>query len=180
MTDYLMSGERARWQVIWVVVKKGKKKLFWKEFDTDLNSAVALYCKAKAAGKPLVTLRCANVAFPPPDKYLPTKVKVKVRLKKPVEGKKFRIKYRTKHLLAELNERGICWCPYCREFRRFDRQAGYRFEGIYVEEPGWHCPICQISHRNHHVRKYNPSMRVSLARRTRRSGGSRSKRSRQR
>jgi hypothetical protein len=181
MTDYLMVGGHVRWQVFWVA-KKGKKKyIVEKEFGNDLTGAIALYTKAKAAGKPFVTLRSKNVAFPPPAKYQPH-LEWEVQKKKVKRNGKYYI--RKKRVQVEVtpmvivNHRGVVWCPYCREFRHFLKQDAFRFEGILVPKPGYYC-LCGISSENGMIRRYNPDP-PRVVTRTRRSNGPTRRRARSR
>jgi hypothetical protein len=177
--------------VLWVVVKKGRKKVVEVDFIDDLQGAIRLYTKAKAAGKPFATMRCTNSGFPPPDKYRPyyvikkkptgkTKVVVKNGKRKKVKVVKREEVYREP--MAAVNLKGIWWCPYCMEMRRFMKQDGFQIEGVHVKEVGYHCPICGISHRDHHVRKWNPqAQRIQYkldAPRARRSSATKRRRSR--
>lgn len=162
----LMLGAHTRWAVLWVVQKPKKVKLkkggyrvekrpvvIEKDFEQDLNGAIELYTKVKTAGRDFPTLLSRNVGFPPPKKFMPyqvTKMRKQGRKKVPVQV--------TITPMAVVNRRGLIWCPYCREFRKFQLQDGFRVEGKYVPDRGWHCPICAISHRNVHVRRWNPQM----------------------
>lgn len=186
MTDYLMMGDYTRWEVIWISTKTGRKRVIVQEFDTDLKGALDLYVRAKAAGKPFATLRCCNVGFPPPEKYRPHYVTVKTGEYKIVRrgGKRYRKpKYKTVWYtpLHKVNLKGIWWCPYCREFRKFMKQSGARSEGVFIASEGMYCPICQISHRNSHVRKWNPKaqeIEFKIGRRSSRGSGKRKRNSR--
>lgn len=188
MTDYLMTAEHARWQVLWVVKQKGKPpRIVEVDFENDLLSAQALWLKAKQAGKPMTTLRCCNVAFPPPEKYRqhyekhrePTgRYKVVTRA-----GKRYKKPlYRTSEVLVTplegLNRRGIWWCPYCREFRKFQHWDGYTSEPMYVgsfiPDPGEYCPMCGVNQRDWYVKKWNPQaviiqFQIEAPKRTRRA-----------
>lgn len=168
----LMLGAHARWKVCWIGKKKVKVRLrngstairkkpviIEREFGNDLSGAIALYTRAKEAGKDQATLVCTNVGFPPPEKY---QAKL-VTKKKKVNEVKRKVTVRVNPMKV-LNRRGITWCPYCREFRRFQMQDGFRYEGHYVADKGAHCPICGISHRNYLVRRYNPEMQVMFYR----------------
>lgn len=162
MTDYLITGASARWQVLWLVRKGGKTRVVEQDFEQDLMGAIALFTKAKAAGKPFATLRCANVGFPPPEKYQPY-----IERKKVKENGKTKIKEFTVTPMVILNRRGIMWCPYCMQMRKPVYQSGFRVDGIRVPEEGIHCPLCGTSHRDGHMRRYNPAL-VVPTKRTRR------------
>jgi hypothetical protein len=167
----LMTADHVRWEVLWIKVKKKKKKVVVIEFLDDLQGAIELYHKAKNAGKPFATLRCCNVGFPPPDKYRPRWVVKKTgtgkyvyvnkRSKKTGKVKKVKVERIKREEIyhepmAAMNLRGWWWCPYCMEMRRFEKQNGFLVEGVRVPEVGFHCLICGVSHRDHHVRKWNP------------------------
>jgi hypothetical protein len=117
-----------------------------------------IYWAAKKAEKPFATLRCKNVGFPPPPKY---QVQDKLKKRYVWKGGKKKIDryYVTVDPMLTVNERGIWWCPYCREMRKFLKQGGFRYEDVYVSEGGKHCPICGTSHRDYWVRKFNPAAR---------------------
>jgi hypothetical protein len=66
----------------------------------------------------------------------------------------------TRTPMLAANRKGIYWCPYCREFRKFQLQHEYYYDGQRIPEPdkrgGLYCPMCGISHRDMHVRRFNP------------------------
>ena len=176
MTERLITGNHARWEVIWWS-KKGKQFVI-KDFGTDLSGATELYIKVRSLAAPLATLRCCNVGFPPPEKYRP--YVRKVRRKERVRG---RIRKRIVEIpvdpMEEVNLKGIWWCPYCCKMRKFKKQDGAIYEGYYVQAEGMYCPVCQINHRDHHVRKWNPQAQripFQIAKRTRRSSRGTSRR----
>lgn len=143
-------GERMRWAVLWYVPKTDT--IVRKDCEQDLNAAIRLYELAKKAGKDKPTLLCANFGFPPPEKWQPHYIYVKRKKKRvPV----FKIP------MEKANGVGIFWCPYCREFRRFQRQLSFYFDGRMVRDPerkgGLYCPMCGTSHRDFHVRRWNPT-----------------------
>lgn len=163
-----MLGDRVKWEVFWVVTKGNKRYIVDKQFGNDLNSAILLWTKAKAAGKPFVTLRSKNVAFPPPAKY---QQRVEIEKKRVKRNGRIRI-VRNEIMVTPMtivNHRGIVWCPYCREMRKFQKQEAFRFENILVPKPGYYC-ICGVSSENGMVRFYNPNA-PRIVQRTRRSNG---------
>lgn len=172
MTEYLMTGDRTNWSVLWIGERKGKKVIIEHECGNDLTEAIRVYMLAKGK-KPFATLRCNNTGFPPPTKYRAREV-TKV-VKKEVRGrmKKVRVKV-TIDPMVKVNAAGFTWCPYCREMRKFKRLDSFRFEGIYVPKPGYRCFMCGIGTSNHHVRKHNPGL-VVVAARTRTSKARRKK-----
>lgn len=135
--------------------EEGDYSIIRKDFGTDLDGAVDLYTRAKAAGKRVVTLLSCNVGHPPPEHLLPYTrlVKKKVKTRRGIKRKMVRVKFDP---MRARNRKGIFWCPYCRTLRKYQQQAGFWFEGKYVGEPGLYCPLCGISHKDFHVRKWNP------------------------
>src|SRR3954447_6645300 len=161
--EVLALGRHIRWAVLWVVPHESSYRIIRKEFGDDLDGAVELYMKAKKGGKRLVTLMSPNVAFPPPEKYRPyTRRTVEVREVKVMRnGRYVTRKQKTltpKYIdpMLNLNRKGIWWCCYCREFRKFQKQSGFTSGGIWIESPGMYCPLCGVSHRLMPIRKYNP------------------------
>lgn len=188
MADPLVTGANARWEVIWWSRKH--KRFIVKSFDNDHASALELFVKVKTAKKPFATLRSCNVAFPPPEKYRPF-VKQQVLRETVRIGRKTKVRRRIVETdvmpMQEVNLKGIWWCPYCSQMRKFTKQDGSMFEHngneYFVERGAYYCPVCQISHGNHHVRKWNPvaeRMPVELKQRrvTKRATRSRTRRSR--
>lgn len=180
MNEHPMTGARARWQVLWVAKRKsGKLAIVETDFEHDFKGAIELYSKAKRAGKTLATLRCCNVSFPPPEKYMPyTETKkelVKDRNGNPVRrnGKKVKklVTYDVNPMVT-MNLRGILWCPYCMEFRRFQKYEQFRWEGIVVPKERICCPMCGISTEAGAVKLHNPRA-PQVVRRTRSKNGSR-------
>ena len=174
---YWMTGERARWRVAWVVKRKGEIVVIEKDFEHDLNAAIELYVKAKRAGKHMATLVCCNVGFPPPERLQPHHKKV---YEKKRVGKKMKKVGRLVAInpIHNLNLKGIWYCPYCRELRRFEKQDGFEVSQVLVAVEGLHCQICGASHRDGHVRKWNPVARSVTFKQTRRTSGSTGRRSR--
>lgn len=118
------------------------------DFKDDFAEALRIYKKAVEAGLSDVTLRSKNVGFDPPKKLRPY---VKKLTKK---GEPTRI-----IPLESYNLRGWWWCPYCIHLRKFVKRSGFHSEGCWVPEPGYHCQMCGISHRDGHVAKWNPHAR---------------------
>lgn len=167
MAEAWITGAIARWEVIWW--NKKKKRFTVMEFGNDLASAEALYARVCASSKPFATLRCCNVGFPPPEKYRPYQWTEKVKTGTTIvkrRGKRYRkTKYREVvhdvDPMIEVNLKGAWWCPYCRQMRKFRRQDGMTFTDrghtYYLDGVVWCCPVCRITHTNHHVRKWNPT-----------------------
>lgn len=118
-----------------------------------------MYELALKAGKQAATLHADNVGFPPPDKYADHE-KILLGRRKGTKTKVYRIQliqplqYQVR--MRALNHRGIWWCPYCRKMRHFVYRKGFRVDGIWVPDEHHACPLCSITHRDGHVRKYNP------------------------
>ena len=154
------TGAHIHWEVRWVTVKDGDYRIHVKDCEHDLGQALEIYQRVKSAGRRMVTLRSCNVGFPPPEKYLEYWVKKSRR-----NGRAKEIYYVHKVPMRKMNLKGAYWCPYCREMRKFQEQGGFYIEGVVVPEAGLYCPICGVSHRDVHVRKYNPLAAKRLYRR---------------
>jgi hypothetical protein len=164
-TEVLASGRNIRWAVLWVVPDDEEDyRIVRKEFEGDLDGAIDLFNKAKAKGRRMVTLMSPNTAFPPPVKWRPsTKRRVVVKEVRVLRKGRY-VKKRKKVLetyydipMERLNRKGIFWCPYCRQMRKFQRQTGMTStEGNWMEAPGMYCPMCGVSHRLKPVRDWNP------------------------
>lgn len=167
---------RMNWSVLWFVPKTDT--IIRHRYGADLGEAVRVYSLVKRAGRVNATLRCDNIGFPPPKKWQPHYVRVP-KIVEGTRGKKRRV-YETQHRVPmnKANRAGIYWCPYCREMRRFQLQNGFHSEGQWCPDPdprgGLYCPMCGISHRDFHVRRWNPiADRHYLTKKsTRRSSGS--------
>lgn len=170
--DYLTSSN-TRWSVIWWS-KKGKR-FIEKKFGNDLPSAMKLHAQVVQLGAPMATLRSCNVGFAPPDHLRPH---TKTMYRKVKRGRKIkRVPVEVSITpMREYNLKGAWWCPYCIKLRKFEQQDGAMFyDGHgeqYVPGPGMYCPVCQISHTDHHVRKWNPQAQtIAFRTPTRRSRG---------
>lgn len=183
MPEQWVTGSVARWEVIWWS-KKGKKFIV-KTFDNDLQGATELFVKVKGLKAPFATLRCCNVGFPPPDEYRPYTKQYVQRTKVKRRGKtvtKKTIVEREIIPMEELNLKGIWWCPYCCQMRKIVKRSGMVFrdgeQEYYLDGTVYVCPVCEISHTNHHVRRWNPHaqrmpFRPIKQTRVRKSSGSR-------
>lgn len=161
----------ARWEVRWIGTKK--KVIVHKIFAEDFGGALELFGKLKSAGRKGVTLRCMNVGFPPPKRITEHEVvKWEVVRKR---GKRYKRKVVTHvDMLHDMNARGIWWCPYCIQLRRFKDMST---AGQILFE----CPVCEISNYNWHVKRWNPMAKtVEYRTTTRRSRGNRPRRVRRR
>lgn len=145
----------ARWEVLWL--KNGK--VLRKDCGTDFAEAQRLYTKVVQAGKSGATLRCKNVGFPPPDKYYRKPV---IRIEK--VGRK-RIKHRVYvSVMGQLNIKGIWWCAYCCQMRRFAKRKGRTVDGVYLPFEHMACPVCGVTHENFWIKRYNPlAQRIAAA-----------------
>lgn len=135
--------DRARWEVMWVK----DRRVIRKKFGTDLMGATQLYIKVKESGRKGATLRCCNMAFPPPQELQPRMVRGK-RKGRVVEGRLVPMKKK--------NIEGIFWCPYCMQLRRFVKRKSFEIEGVTVRDQWFGCPMCGISHRDSAAQKWNP------------------------
>lgn len=145
------AAERARWEVIWV---RGGR-LHRVATGNDFAEALRLYGLAiTSPDRANVTLRCCNMAFPPPEKYHDRVVTFDKprRLKNGKRVTSVRIRP-----MVKLNREGVWWCPFCVKLRRFKFEKGWTTtEGIYVAEPRMRCPVCKVDHNSFDVRKWNP------------------------
>lgn len=142
--------EFALWEVLWLAKND---RIVVVDCGRDFHEAKRVYALALKGKKPLATLRCKNVGFPPPEKF---------------ENK-----------MRALNRRGWWWCPYCGEMRRFEKRNGYSSDlsETWVDAPGYYCPMCDVSNSNGNVKHYNPlSMEIELRKKVRRGGRKRRKR----
>lgn len=157
-----------KWSVLW---KKGET-IISHRCGNDLDEAIRVYHLVKKAEKPGATLRCDNAGLPPPEKFQRTEWR-NIGGKTKKDEKWVRVLV----LMEKANNKGIFWCPYCREFRRFGRQLYYYVEGRFARHPNKRgmlaCPMCGISHRDYHVRKWNPVAAEFYQRETRRRRGNR-------
>jgi hypothetical protein len=131
----------ALWDVRWI----HNRHVLVKNFHDDLASALYAYTQLIEHGRQGVTLHCKNKGFPPPQR---------LRAYTQTRGELI-----TVEPLVHYNLRGWWWCPYCMQLRKFVYKPGFTTSGVYVPEPGYHCPVCGISHRDGAVRKYNPIAR---------------------
>jgi hypothetical protein len=120
----------------WEVIWLGKRRLVRKEYGQDFSEALRTYYLLKSHGKKVVTLRCQNVGFPTPKS----------------------VRY-----MQAANLKGIYWCSYCIQLRRFKTDEFKRF---------MYCPVCEATTRDFHIRQANPkavSIGYGRSRRGRRS-----------
>lgn len=156
------TAQRARWEVRWLA----KGRIVSKNFGTDFAGAMALLQKALAANKNGATIICKNMGFPPPERLQPRHVRT---VKRNARGRKETVEGFVRPM-RRLNATGIWWCPYCAKLRKFVRKTGFVVSGVRVNEPGYHCPLCEISHRDANVKKWNPvaeRLAINPERRTR-------------
>lgn len=151
---------RAAWEVLWI--KNGKVQR--KDCGHDLGEASKIYARVVSAGRKGATLRCKNMAFPPPDHYADREVVelVHPRTGRKVRGKRIITPRRYETRMLHMNRRGIWWCPYCMQMRHFVKKRGFYVGGVWNDSPHLACPICGASHMI--VRKYNPMSDLITAR----------------
>ena len=150
----MKTAVRARWRVAW----KQNGRVVGKTFGEDFSGARELYEKVIKAEKKGATLISTNVCFPPPPRLCPykkDKVEWSIVTRKGRRAKKKTVLVVTVHPMNKLNLKGIWWCGYCSRLRKFERLNGFKESGVYVAEPGYHCPICKVSHRDGGIRKWN-------------------------
>jgi hypothetical protein len=168
-------GGHIKWSVLWIHNGSIRQHLC----EDDLNEALRVMRVLEKAGRKGVTLHSDNVGFPPPEKYRPHTVykrkKVKV-LRKGKERWMLKTSERRVVPMKKLNAREWWWCPYCRKMRKFQMQRAFPVEGVVVPEReyGMYCPMCGISHRDFHVRRWNPKaaelyFRMGMTRRSKRA-----------
>lgn len=154
----------ARWSVAWIT--KGDR--YERDCGGDLAEALRLYALLIKAGKTGATLRCMNVAFPPPVKYADREAVYKRRRRKLVKvGERTIMPPRYMDRMDILNRKGAWWCPYCIKLRKFEKRGGFEYEGIWVEKPAYYCPMCDVSSRDNGVIRFNPvAVRLMAGRRS--------------
>lgn len=156
--EQFATGGHIHWEVRWVTLKNGDYAIHVKDCAHDLTMAVSIYSRVKQAKRRFVTLRSCNVGFAPPAKYQPYWV-TKKKKERTSRNKVITVPHHVRKLpMKPLNNKGIYWCPYCREMRRFQTQKGFVIDGIVVPEKGMFCPICGVRETDYHVRKWNPLM----------------------
>lgn len=151
----------AKWSVMW----KGKTGyIVEKKFDNDFAGALDAYTTLKAAGKKYVTLRCCNTGFAPPSSitHAPVATYEIVTRVRGGKRKKFKKKVITEtNLMEEHNAKGIWWCAYCIQLRRFYKDPDEPYRVV------MRCPVCEVSNYDFHVRRWNPEAKLIEWRRTR-------------
>jgi hypothetical protein len=165
-------GAHIHWEVLWVVRTPDGHRIVQHDCQNDLGAALKIYNRVLGKRR-MVTLRSCNVGFPPPEQYQPGYILKRNMERKKKSEPKFIEKY--VQPMKGINRKGILWCPYCREMRKFQKQGGFFVIGVFVpDEKGLYCPICGTSHRDYHVRKWNPvAERLYIqSTRTRRTNGS--------
>lgn len=146
---------RARWQVIWV----SDGRIVRKDYEHDLAEAVRIYGLAIKAGKRMATLRCCNEAFAPPDKYADREVVVVVKKSgRKVKAKRITNPRKYQATMAQVNSKGLTWCPFCMSMRKFRLKKSHRVEGVTLSDRMLVCPLCGVSHNHGSVVRYNPAL----------------------
>lgn len=161
--------QRVRWEVLWV--NPTTKKIERKQFGHDHSGAVKLYARVVAAGRRGVTLRSMNMGFPPPDQYADREEVIVSVGGKRKRGKRMIEPRVYIERMGELNLRGIWWCPYCCELRKFvfkkGRKANESRGKYHNQTVTWRmpantethlaCPMCGVDQGDSHVKRYNPA-----------------------
>jgi hypothetical protein len=144
--------ERTNWSVVWLNPRgKWIEKRPGPQYPgLNFVDALELYEKVKSAGRRGVALRCKNVGFPPPERLMPRKVRVKTKKR----GRTI-IREGIYTPMRKYNDKGIWWCPYCMRLRRFKP-----IRNRYNKTVTYRCPSCGVEHRGHHVRAHNPVARL--------------------
>lgn len=130
--------QHARWSVAWI--HEGKVKRV--DCGEDFREARRVYRLALLGDRSNVVLFSPNVGFAPPPEL--------------------------QAQMQAQNARGVWWCPYCVELRKFVYKKAIRVEGRLLPDTGMYCPICGISQRDHHVRRANPAAALMEHRTTKR------------
>lgn len=137
-----------KWSVFWYSEKK--KRFVRKRFYEDLGKAIQFYTMKQ--GLPGLTLHTDNHGYPPP-----TRITEHVHEKWIVVeqgGKRYKKRVtETVNLMAEYNRKGIWWCPYCIQLRRFKLTEAER-------GPEMFCPVCGCGNHLSDVRRHNPQASV--------------------
>lgn len=149
------NASRAKWEVLWINPRI--KKIERKDFGADHTGAVKLYARVAAAGRKGVTLRCKNMGIPPPDQYADREEVIVTIGGKRKKGKRLIEPRQYLVRMGALNLKGIWYCPFCGELRKFVYRKGFMLDGRFVAKPMMCCPMCHISQDNWHVKRYNPS-----------------------
>lgn len=156
--------QQLRWSVFWYSRKK--KKYVRKRFGDDFYAALKFY-ELRRETNYNATLHVDNHSFPPPSRitaYERVDWKVVVR-----NGRRYKKKVvTTVNLMNEYNTKGIWWCGYCIQLRRFvqiDTDKG----------PEMYCPVCIASHRIN--KRYNPkAITLEMHKAQRRTNGDKRRR----
>jgi hypothetical protein len=162
--------DRARWEVLWIAGGTLKRKGFGSDFASALQFyTIATRRDAGATEYPAidtsarVTLRCCNMGHPPAERYRPQTVKVArkgartVKLKadqKAPKGWQEGTVILTP--MKKLNAEGKWWCAYCLRILPFQLKKGFHYEGRWIDNRHMACPLCGVTHRDHHIKKWNP------------------------
>lgn len=153
--------DHAQWEVLWVVRRNGENHIVGTDFERDFVGALALYSKAKKAGKKMCTLRCKNIGHAPPDRYRDLEPIYKKRKGKlVVVGERMSEPPQYTVKMEKYNRQGVWWCPYCMELRRYEKRGWSEVDDVmFSADPKYYCPICDISSSDAQVIKYNPIAR---------------------
>lgn len=150
---------RAKWSVMWLAKdKKGVPVIRERKVDYDLAEAIRLHALLIKADRRGPTLRCTNVAFPPPVHVLEHEEETIEERRVKIKGKRRTVYVRivtVVNKMHDLNLEGIWWCPYCMKFRKF-REIPWEPRNQATKGTLLFCPMCDVSTRDFGVAKWNP------------------------
>ena len=138
----------ALWEVRWI----SKKKIVRKVYGSDFPAALERYHTLRTQGHKLVALRCMNIGFRPPDSLIADEVEDSVIVTRNRKRYKKKVVDIVDHM-PDLNLEGKYWCPYCIKLLPWRQVEAYG-ELLMV------CPLCDISTRDFHVKRWNPGAKT--------------------
>lgn len=150
--------QHQKWSVFWY--NRKKSKYVRKRFREDLGAAIKFY--RENLDRPGITLHSDNHGYPPPLRITEHERETwRVVTRK---GKRYKKKVIILiNLMREYNHKGIWWCPYCVQLRRFKFRETER-------GPEMYCPVCLVSNYLAVVRRHNPqSVIIEMHKRQRRT-----------
>ena len=133
----------AKWSVFW---RNKKGKFVRKRFYEDLQGALRFM--RDNPDRPVLTLHSDNLGFPPPRRITHFEEHGWTVVKR--KGKRYKKRVVTiVNRMHDYNQKGIWWCPYCIQLRRFEFAETER-------GPEMFCPVCGCGNYLFEVRRYNP------------------------